>query len=413
MNKSLLSCLSGNIIEWYEFSIFIFFSSYISNSFLSISETTTAKLIVFLIFFSGFLFRPVGALIFGVIGDIYGRKKALLYSIALMTASTCTIGLIPSYNSIGWAAPIILTFCRIFQGISGGGEFTASMVYLSEANKKWGSLSYSSAQMGLLIGSIIAFTQIHFMNNGSLSKETWRLTFLLCLPLGIFSYYIRTYLLEIFSRNQNISDNPVKGIFKKLLSFNKKEMALVFSVNSFAQAAFYTFCFLFINWSPQNSIYEHFNILIRNSLFFILLIASIQIFSKIPRRLNVESYLLIVAALFTIAIGVFVFSGEDNVKFISSVICTLLMSSYLAQLPTYFLSLFDNDVRNTGFSLSFNLSAAIFGGSAPVIINYFSNDNLFSFSLLSYFISINIFLMASIFLVNRYKAANISCTKQN
>src|SRR5438477_5113015 len=128
----ILSCMVGNWLEWYEFAIFGFLSKQISQSFFPADDPFLAILMTYGVFATGFIMRPVGAILSGYLGDRHGRKVGLLVSIVLMAVPTFCMGILPTYNQIGIMAPILLLICRMFQGISVGGEFSGSVVYLIE-----------------------------------------------------------------------------------------------------------------------------------------------------------------------------------------------------------------------------------------------------------------------------------------
>src|SRR5205807_1989688 len=122
----------GNLLEWYDFGLFGYFAPIISRLFFPREEKLAALLGTFGIFAVGFLMRPLGGLVFGYIGDRWGRKRALEWSVALMAVPTTLLGLLPTYAQIGLAAPVLLTVIRILQGLSVGGEYIGSMSFLAE-----------------------------------------------------------------------------------------------------------------------------------------------------------------------------------------------------------------------------------------------------------------------------------------
>ena len=159
LKKVVISCMIGNALEWYDFALYGYFAAAIGRAILPPSQDTISILLKsYAIFFLGFIMRPLGALLFGYIGDHYGRKKALMLSIYCMAIPTTLIGLLPTYAQIGAWAALLLTVLRLFQGLSMGGEFTGSMIFIVEhapQEKKgfWASWASFSVVIGLIIGS--------------------------------------------------------------------------------------------------------------------------------------------------------------------------------------------------------------------------------------------------------------------
>jgi MHS family proline/betaine transporter-like MFS transporter len=126
--------MAGNILEWYDFSIYGFFAYAIGSNFFPSHSAATSLIDAFGVFAAGFLMRPLGALVFGHIGDHYGRQRALTLSVVAMAVPTVLIGLLPTYRQIGVSAAVLLVLLRLVQGLSVGGEYTTSVVFLIEGS---------------------------------------------------------------------------------------------------------------------------------------------------------------------------------------------------------------------------------------------------------------------------------------
>ena len=128
--------MAGNILEWYDFSIYGFFAYAIGENFFPSHSKATSLIDAFGVFAAGFLMRPVGALLFGHIGDRYGRKQALTLSVVAMAVPTCSSACCPTYEQIGVTAPILMVVLRLIQGLSVGGEYTTSVVFMVEGSRE-------------------------------------------------------------------------------------------------------------------------------------------------------------------------------------------------------------------------------------------------------------------------------------
>ena len=161
--KSTLSASVGNVIEWYEYTLYAYFATVISSLFFPVDNPYVSMMMTFATFAIGLAARPIGGIVFGYIGDNnYSRKKMLTITMLLMSISTMCIGLLPTYNEIGVIAPILLIILRILQGIALGGEFGGSCVYLFESVPQekrgfFGSMALTGVGLGLVLSSCTIF----------------------------------------------------------------------------------------------------------------------------------------------------------------------------------------------------------------------------------------------------------------
>src|SRR6202030_2389828 len=198
--------MAGNILEWYDFSIYGFFAYAIGQNFFPSHSPATSLIDAFGVFAAGFLMRPLGALVFGHIGDNYGRQRALILSVVAMAVPTVLIGVLPTYAQIGVSAPVLLVVLRLVQGLSVGGEYTTSVVFLIEGSLKrrrgmMGAFGAAAAFMGVMLGSGVGAIVAATMSPAALTQWGWRLPFLAGSTIGIAGYFIRREL-------QNVGDLP-------------------------------------------------------------------------------------------------------------------------------------------------------------------------------------------------------------
>jgi MHS family proline/betaine transporter-like MFS transporter len=191
----------GNVLEWYDFAIYGYFATQIGRNFFPHEDAVAQLLSAFGVFAIGYLMRPIGGVIVGHIGDRFGRRAALTFSVTAMAIPTFLIGLLPGYHTIGLLAPIGLTLLRIVQGLSVGGEYTSSMVFLIERAPEgrrglMGALAASGSALGILLGSAVGAAFAASMSTAALDAWGWRIPFLLGLVVGIAGYMLRRYVLE-------------------------------------------------------------------------------------------------------------------------------------------------------------------------------------------------------------------------
>src|SRR6516165_6080661 len=184
MRRVIAAGMIGNVLEWYDFAIYGYFAAQIGRQFFPHEDPVAQLLSAFGVLAVGYLIRPIGGVLIGHIGDCFGRRAALTFSVAAMAIPTFLIGLLPGYASIGLLAPIALIVLRIFQGLSVGGEYTSSMVFLVEHAPEggrglMGALVGCSTTGGILLGSAVGAAFAGSMSTAALDAWGWRIPFLL------------------------------------------------------------------------------------------------------------------------------------------------------------------------------------------------------------------------------------------
>ncbi|MET7640633.1 MFS transporter [Streptomyces sp. NPDC005438] len=210
-----VACIIGNFLEYFDFALYGFFAVAIGANFFPSDDATTELLQSLAVFGVAFFLRPLGGLVFGLIGDRVGRRASLSISITVMGVATTLIGVLPGYDSIGVLAPVLLVLIRCVQGLSVGGEWGASSAFLIETAAPGrrgvrGSYPSMAAAMGLIGGSLLALSFGLALNDDQLSAWGWRVPFLVAAPLGLIGLYIRRRLEDtpVFREIERASDRP-------------------------------------------------------------------------------------------------------------------------------------------------------------------------------------------------------------
>ncbi len=377
VRKVIASTMIGNGLEWYDYALYGTFTALISKHFFPPGDDAVALIATFGIFAVGFLMRPLGAMFFGYIGDKYGRKNALALSILLMAFPTACIGLLPTYQEIGLWAPVLLTLIRLVQGVAIGGEFGGSIVYLVEhastKNKnQMGNFSILSMLIGLFSGAMIAAALAHLMPAEAFDSYGWRIPFILGFFIGIVGLYIRTKLDEspVFMEAKeagHTSDAPIK----EALQQSYKEILLGIGVYLAVTIPFYiqtvfmpSFLVKFLKFSTSDSL-----LIFSLSLLTMMVVAPISAWlSDNKDREIVLKIVLISYIAFAIP---YIYLLEQNTfasVLTAQLLFAVILGSYIAPIPTLVVELFPTKTRYTGMSLACNLAAAIFGGTAPILV---------------------------------------------
>ena len=226
----------GTLIEWYDFYIFGSLASIIGKHLFPSDSGASALINTLAIFAAGFIVRPFGALVFGRLGDLIGRKYTFLLTLVLMGGSTFLIGLIPSFETIGYAAPILVLILRLVQGLALGGEYGGAATYVAEHAPPgrrgfFTSWIQTTATLGLFLSLGVIVVTKNMLGADTFSSWGWRIPFLISIPLVVVSIYIRMKMHESpqFTKLKSegkVSVNPLKESFRNRANFKMVLLAL-------------------------------------------------------------------------------------------------------------------------------------------------------------------------------------------
>jgi MFS family permease len=262
MARVVIASSAGTAFEWYDFFIFGSLAPVISKVFFAGLEPTQALIAALALFAAGFAFRPLGALIFGVVGDRLGRKGAFLVTVSLMGTATFLIGFLPTYDQAGSLGPIMLIILRILQGIALGGEYGGAAIYVAEhaPNSKRGASTgwiQSSASFGLLAALLVIVATRTTMGEGAFLDWGWRIPFLVSVLLLAISVWMRAKLAESphfakLREEDDLSRAPLREAFatKK----NLKRVFIAFFGIMCAQGAVWYFTFFYMQVFLEKSL---------------------------------------------------------------------------------------------------------------------------------------------------------------
>ena len=374
--KSLLSSSIGNVLEWYEYTLYAYFATVISKLFFPMENHYVAMLITFSTFAIGLAARPIGGIIFGYMGDRHSRKQTLMITMLLMSIPTLCIGCLPTYAQIGIAAPILLVLLRILQGIALGGEFGASCVYLFESvpqNKRgfFGSLALTGVGLGLVLSSCTIFIVESFVSEETVYAYAWRLPFYISVLGSLVAYYMRRTLLETndFIQAKKANDliaNPLKEMFKN----HKATLVRLFAIFLTTQVSFFvvfiygkTMMMDFLNYSGHEA-----------GKFILFTVMSYTVATVIFGYFSdkIDKRIIILLGTIGIFCSAMPFINALKGGEASSILFMCLMLGTLIGMTEGTLNplvagSFPTNIRATSVAFCWNFTAVAFGGLAPII----------------------------------------------
>lgn len=390
LNKNHIVATSiGNVVEWYEYGVYSYCVGILGANFFPESNPTVSVLYGFFLFALAFFMRPLGGLVFGSLSDKLGRKHILMITILLMSGATFAIGLVPSYESIGIASTVIVMLLRLGQGLACGGEYISANVYINESaptNRR--AMFCSFLESGVIVGYLMAAGFNAFLSSvmgPAYEAWGWRILFVCSLPLALTGVYIRKKLEEptIFQKMQK-EDNLAKAPIKEVFSTATRPIVIVFLINVFNCGAYYTLLTYIPSFFETQVGLTPYQASMVGIAGMLIMLVTIPFFGFLGDRYNKRNLLLVsVGTCFVLAIPLFSFilSGSPSAPLIGYVLSCFILSTFLGVYGSTTPLLFPSYVRTTGFGISYNMPAAIFGGGSPLIITWLVNvtgNNLMS-----------------------------------
>ncbi|MBP6219010.1 MAG: MFS transporter [Oligoflexales bacterium] len=356
--------------------LYAYFATVISKLFFPMDDPFVAIILTFSTFAVGLAARPIGGIIFGYIGDRYGRKQMLTITMLLMSFSTMCIGLLPTYAQIGVYAPILLLMLRISQGVALGGEFGASCVYLFESvpqNKRgfFGTLALTSVGLGLVLSACTIFIVESLVTDEALYSYAWRIPFFVSVAGSLLAFYIRKNLPETpdFMSAQTkelYTGAPFIEMFRKY----KRSLLGLFAIFITTQTAFFV---VFIFGKTMMIDFLHYDSHTAGKFNLLTLVSytvSTLIFGYLSDKVN-KRYIILIGAV-GIFVSIYPFikclnDGDTDLILFMSLLLGVLIGMTEGTLNPVVAEMFPTKIRATSVAFCWNCTAIVFGGIAPIL----------------------------------------------
>lgn len=382
LTKSDIKTLSlsslGGALEFYDFIVFLTFIPILKLNFFPEQSELGSLMSIYGIYAIAYFVRPLSGIILGHFGDIVGRKRMFMLSLFLMAIPTLCIGLLPTYESVGALAPLLLLLMRVLQGIALGGEVPSAHVFVTEHVKSHhlglaNSLIAAGLTFGVLIGYVISTSLNFIFTEADIQSFAWRIPFIIGGGLGLFALYLRRYLqetpvfLQFKAEREKSSEFPIKTIFQKYLKESfygilttwllMTGVIMVLLIPNLMKSDLYGLAAPFVN---------------KVALFATAMnIIGSVIAGLLVDRIGLSKTMIIFSIFLGITSTIFFsyMGANDNLMVIGSLyVFSSLFLGLVACVPIFIVKLYDARVRLSGMSFSYNIGNAFFGGLTTFLV---------------------------------------------
>lgn len=379
VRKAVKGAAIGNTVEWFDFAIYGFLATYIADKFFPPGDDTAALLNTFAIFAAAFFMRPLGGLFFGPLADRIGRQRVLALVILLMSASTLAIGLVPSYESIGVLAPILLLLLRCLQGFSAGGEYGSGACFLAEyaSDRHRGfvvSFLVWSVVVGFLLGSVTVTGLEALLSESAMNSYGWRIPFLIAGALGAVGLYIRLKLddtpeFKALRDEGEVSSSPLK----EAVTTSWRPILQIIGLVVIHNVGFYVVFTFLPSYFTETLDFSKIDAFVSITVASVVAIVLIPPLGALSDRIGRKPLLIggaIGFAVFAYPLFLLLNTGSLPAAITAHAALAAIESVFVSASLAAGAELFATKVRSSGYSVGYNLSVAVFGGTAPYVATW-------------------------------------------
>jgi MHS family proline/betaine transporter-like MFS transporter len=402
LRRVIAAASIGNFVEWFDFAAYGFLATILTRQFFPSGDPTVGLLKTFAVFAVAFAFRPLGGLFFGVVGDRIGRKRTLAVTILLMAGATTLIGLLPTYASIGYWAPLLLTIIRCVQGFSAGGEYAGACAYVMEHAPRrrrafFGSFIPVSTFSSFACAAVVAYALDASLSSAAMIDWGWRVPFLTAAPVGLIGVYLRVNLHETpaflaLAGRKEVAHAPLMETLRSQ-SVNILKLGAFISVTALS---FYTFTTYFATYLQVAGHLSRATSLLVTvlALFFAAACCPLAgwLSDRVGRRTTIAStcVFIIVSVYPAFALG-----GSGDLSRSLLGVALLAVGAVLSGVVTAPLlsEVFATKTRYTASAITYNLAYTIFGGTAPLVATWLIAETGTNLAPAYYLIAVSILAM--------------------
>lgn len=373
--RTLVAASVGNAIEWYDWTIYATFSIYFATQIFSPDDPALALIGALATYALAFFFRPLGGLLLGRFADLRGRRTAMLLTILLMAGGSFVIGVLPTYEAVGWLAPVLLLLARIAQGMSLGGEVSNASAYLAEIapperRGRYSSFFYISTGSAVLLASLLGALLTTVLTEDQLASYGWRIPFLIGGVLGLIGLWLRRAMPETDQYAENKEKaQALRNPLRTTLREHPKAVAQLVGFTLLSTLCYYTFFSALTPFAVQEGAAAG-DVFVALSVATALFVALQYPMGALSDRFGRRPQLLVWSAATAVLIVPLSWLIGPGLGGLLVVFCVglALYTAMTSIAPAVMSELFPTELRGLGIGAWYNLTVAVFGGTAPLII---------------------------------------------
>jgi MHS family alpha-ketoglutarate permease-like MFS transporter len=374
--RTLVSASIGNAVEWFDWTVYATFLVYFSTQFFPKENEALALIGTTSAYALAFFFRPLGGWLLGRFADLRGRKAGMLLTILLMAGGSLAIAVLPTYEQVGWLAPILLLLARIAQGMSLGGEVSNASAYLAEIapparRGRYSAFFYISTGTSLLLASLLGVLLTNVLSEDQLESYGWRIAFAIGGLLGLIGLWLRRTLSETDQFEENAAKaRATKNPLWLTIRDHPRAVLQLIGFTVLNTLSYYTFFSALTPFAIKYRGADANDVFIALSIGTALFVALCYPFGALSDRFGRKPQMLVWSGGLAVLVVPLSFLVRDNLFSLTVVFCTgLALYALLASIvPAVMSELFPTELRATGIGAWYNLTVACFGGTAPLVI---------------------------------------------
>ena len=380
--RTLVAASIGNAVEWFDWTIYATFTVYFSSQFFDKSNPTLALIGTTSTYALAFFFRPLGGVLLGRLADLRGRRFAMLMTILLMAGGSLLIAVLPTYGAVGWLAPILLLLARIAQGLSLGGEVSNASAYLAEIapparRGRYSSFFYISTGVALLAASLLGLLLTSTLARPELEAYGWRIAFAVGAVLGLVGLWLRRSLAETEQFSENVEKaRATKNPLLQTLTRYPRSVLQLFGFTLLSTLCYYTFFSALTPFAVQFRGAAGRDVFLALSIGTVVFIALQYPMGALADRFGRKPQMLVWSAAFallTVPLSLLITDRPPVLNLVVVFAVGLgLYAVFSSIAPAIMSEIFPTELRALGIGAWYNLTVAVFGGTAPLLISALS-----------------------------------------
>ncbi|MDO9377388.1 MAG: MFS transporter [Nocardioidaceae bacterium] len=394
LRKSLVAGSIGVFVHWFDWAVYAYLATTMARIFFPEQDGNAGLLSVFAVFAVAFFVRPLGSVLFGYIGDRYGRKKTLSIVIMTMAGGTLLLGVLPSYESAGLVAPVLLVVARVVQGLAAGGEFGSAAAFLAEYSpRRRRGFGCSWIEFGSVLGFLAASFAVWVLQTVLTDEQVlaygWRIPFLLTVPMAFVGLYIRLRIEDTpeyraLERLQTVAKQPIREVFR----LNRKQFVQTVGIETFMNATFYVVLVYLLTYQEEVVGLTPTSAALLSTMASLVAIGVIPLSGTASDRFGRKPVLRLAGVLLVVgAVPLFVLmqTGTMLAGFVATLGLSVILAIILGTHAATVAELFPTRTRQSGLSMAYSVAGAFFAGTLPYLntwlIGVTGNDLVPAFAL--------------------------------